>query len=123
MQVGFKSSGTAVSQLTYLASVTGLNGTWHGIQNVTDQFVICGTRLNDAREWAKFGTNFVANCQVELAAVLNKFSLAKGLADQVLFYDVYVHFPLPRNTSLSLSLFSFGKRSKKTRKNAREEAK
>ncbi|QDZ19522.1 meckelin [Chloropicon primus] len=90
LQVGFKSTGSAASQLTYVASVTGLNGTWYGIQNVTDQFIICGTRLTSAGEWTKFGTNFVANCNVDLPSLLKKFKLSKQVTDDVLFYDVYL---------------------------------
>ncbi len=90
LQVGFQSSASVTSKLTYVASVTGLNGTWYGMQNVTDQFIICGTRLNHADEWTKFGTNFVATCEVEVSAMLNKFRLNKQLTDDVLFYDVYL---------------------------------
>ena len=90
VEVGFKSTGTAMSRLTYLASVTGLNGTWHGVQNVTDQLIVCGTTLENADEWARFGTNFLSNCQVSVDSILNKFRLEKKITDEVLFYDLYV---------------------------------
>ena len=90
LQVGFKSLGLAKSKLTFLASVSGLNGTWYGIQNVTDQFILCGSRLENADEWAKFGTNFISTCSIELPALLNKFRLNKQITDDVFFYDVYL---------------------------------
>ena len=90
LQLGFKSSGSTRSKMTYLASVTGLNGTWYGVQNVTDQFIVCGAKLENADEWSIFGTNFVSSCDVEVSALLNKFRLSKQLTDDVLFYDVYV---------------------------------
>lgn len=90
LKVGFADHGSAQANINFVASITHLDGTWLGVQNLTDQLILCGSRVDDAKEWERFGTHFASSCSLRVDDLVHKLEREGIYKTGVLFYDVYI---------------------------------
>jgi meckelin len=93
MQMAFQSPGTGttepVSKLTFYLAVYSLNGTYLGLEPLTNQLQLCPQTSDYASQSTKptflsFGTYYANNCDFDAQVLLD------NQTRETVFYDMYV---------------------------------
>ena len=73
---------STVSNMRYLLAKYAFNGTFLGLEELTDQLQLCSGDPAKTDDFLRFGTTYVNECELHLKRIIE--------ADETVFYDMYV---------------------------------
>ena len=88
--------------MQFVIASYSLNGTFLGLNNLTDQLQLCGGKSSDVditTSFLNYGTSFENKCTVSLLKFFNK--------NDVIFYDLYIVDKVPTAMRVLFFWYSF----------------
>ncbi|CAG9465619.1 unnamed protein product [Pedinophyceae sp. YPF-701] len=91
-------AGSRTGYLRLKAAAYALDGTYLGLEDVTDQLQVCGDVADKVSDWNRYGVHYNVECRVEVVQLLQRGTARGGGA---VFYDLYLEdgegrlYPVP----------------------------